>query len=54
MIQISRKYQIFFKVFTVTIVLPIGYAALIFGAWLYGRLAGPSEDTSDASDASGS
>jgi len=45
MIQVSRNYQLFFKVLTVTVILPIGYAALIFGAWLYGRLAGPTEDS---------
>lgn len=46
MIQISRNCQVFFKVFLVAVVLPVGYSALIFGAWLYGRLAGPSEDSS--------
>jgi len=42
----NSNFKILLKVFTVTIVLPLGYAALIFGAWLYGRLAGPTENSS--------
>ncbi|NBB79797.1 MAG: c-type cytochrome [Verrucomicrobia bacterium] len=45
-----RNYRLFLKILLVTVVLPIGYSALIFGAWLYGRLAGPpgSPSTSGA------
>ena len=52
MILFFRKYQLLFKVLTVTIVLPVGYAALIFGAWLYGRLAeSPSDSGVSQADA---
>jgi len=37
----NNDFKILLKVFLVTVVLPVGYAVLIFGAWLYGRLADP-------------
>lgn len=42
----TSNFKILIKVFLVAVVLPVGYAVLIFSAWLYGRLAGPSEGSS--------
>lgn len=52
MIQISRNCQVFFKVFLVAVVLPVGYAVLIFSAWLYGRLRDFPEGDLSAGEAS--
>lgn len=48
----TSNFKILLKVFTVTVILPVGYAVLIFSAWLYGPLAdapgGPGTSSADS------